>query len=261
LKNLLLAIGRFFRPSAFHYVVLISSTVVLATFFGRYYLGGGGLDVRLRDRRARPEERARAADVISDRIYYGDDSARERYSERLRDASQLAVALGLYTVRERTGSNRVLPNIEAVVDGLQKSPLMPPGFTAERVVKFAGGRDPRGEFVTATGAYYVTYRARPLAFEILAAGERGAADGAVFVVRFPDPAGTIQTAAQSPPAPGSFATVFVAPERNAVVPAPFSPADVYRAAGWGQEPLHATPVTPAEAAEISRFLADVSGKQ
>lgn len=253
------AVKNTLRPSPFHYVMMLAAVLFLLSFGLRLYfqMGETRLDVRFRDRAA---ERASAPAVgdISGKIYFGDDDRSARYAERLRDASQIAISLGLYTVRERTGpSRRVIPDIVEVMEGLEKSDLRPAVVRTMKVQKTPSG-DARGVFLTEGGAYYVSYRPRPLAFEILASGDRGLADGAIFVVRLPEVTGTITRAANAAPQPGAYATVFVAPYANARVPLAFSPPDVYRMAGWGQEPLRAAPVSQAQLSEINRFLGEVA---
>jgi hypothetical protein len=241
------------RPSAFHYTMFIAAAVLLVSFSARFFFGGDqGLDVRFRDRRGyAARSKAQGADVEKG-IYFADDDRSVRYAVRLRDASQIATACALYVVRQRTGFARVVPDIETLLNELEKTALYPPSITDGRVVKYADG-SARGVLQTATGLYYVSYRPKPLAFDVLAAGERGLEDGPVFVVRFPEASGTIIRGKEQPRY-GSFATVFLAPPQNAIVPIPFSPADSYRAAGWAQEPVRSSPVSQDELTEINRFL-------
>lgn len=242
------------RPSPFHYTMFIAAAVLLGSFGARLFFGGGqeGLDVRFRDRRgSAAKSKPREADVDK-RIYFADGDRSVRYADRLRDASQIAFACGLYAVRQRTGFARSVPDIETLLGELEKTPLMPPAVTDARVIKYADGRA-RGVLQTATGLYYVSYRPKPLSFDVLAAGSRGLEDGPVFVVRFPEATGTI-IRGQQQPRYGAFATVFLAPPQNAIVPVPFSPPDSYRAAGWAQEPVRSSPVSQDDLAEINRFL-------
>ena len=253
MKKLLALAGSVVRPSAFHYVMFIACGFLFLSFGARYFFGGEKqLDVRFSDRRA-TDESLRTIRQADAKIYYGDDDRSARYADRLRDAAQIAISLGLYTVRERTASERrEIPDIESVIRGLAASPLMPPGA---RVVS------ERGILLTQTGAYFVRYRPRPLAFEVLAGGARGLEDGAIFIVRFPEATGTFAREQNAQAQYGSFATVFVAPFQNAPVPLPFSPPDSFRAAGWTQEPLRSAPISASEAAEINRFIEIVSARK
>lgn len=253
------AVKNTLRPSPFHYVMMLAAVLFLLSFGARLYFGDkdSRLDVKFRERAA-GEDSSVTSQEIAGRMYYGDDDRAARYAERLRDASQIAISLGLYTVRERTGqTRRIIPDIEGVMEGLEKSELRPAVVRQMKVVKSASG-DSRGVFVTQGGVYIVSYRPSPLAFEILASGGRGLADGAIFVVRMPEVTGTIARGAQAPIQPGSYASVFIAPNTNARVPLPFSPPDVFRAAGWGQEPLRAAPISQAQINEINRFLGEVA---
>lgn len=249
------------RPSPFHYVVFIAGAVFFLAFAARLYFGGGpgGLNVRYRDRKPVAARTSPAEREVESRMYLADEDRSVRYADRLRDASQIAYACGLYAVRQRTGYQRTIPDIVTLMNELEKTPLMPPVVTGARVLKYRDGTE-RAVLQTPTGLYYVSYRPTPLAFDVLAAGERGLDDGAVFVVRMPEASGTIARG-QNPPARGVFASVFVAPYQNAVVPLPFSPADAYRAAGWAQEPVRSAPVSADELAEINRFLAGAGGQQ
>jgi hypothetical protein len=243
------------RPSPFHYTMFIAAAVLLVSFSARFFFGGEeGLDVRFRDRRGYAARSKSQDSAVENNIFFADGDRSVRYSQRLRDASQIAFACGIYVVRQRTGFARVVPDIETLLNELEKTPLYPPIITDGRVVKYADGTS-RGVLQTATGLYYVSYRPKPLAFDVLAAGARGLEDGPVFVVRFPEVSGTIiRGQQQQQPRYGSFATVFLAPPQNALVPVPFSPADSYRAAGWAQEPVRSSPVSQDELTEINRFL-------
>lgn len=252
-------VGNTLRPSAFHYVMIIAGVLFLFSMGARYYFGGAPaqLDVNFRDRATRMRAKQDLAQSLDGKIYFGDDDSQTHYAERLRDASQIAISLALYTVRERMGEKHaVLPDIKAVLDGLDSSPLKPDTVRDMRVVVRPDGA--LGQIITPSGAYYVSYRPRPLAFDVLAAGAHGLSDGAIFILRLPDATGQLARGTNEPPQYGAFATVFIAPYANARLPVPFSPPSSFRAAGWSQEPLRSAPFSPAEVGEINRFVNSVS---
>ncbi len=237
------------RPSAFHYVMMIAGAVFLLSFGIRTYFGDAnqGLEVEFRDRAERTSSPTPSNREIEAKIYYGDDDRFARYAERLRDASQIAISLGLYTVRERM-ANRAPSDVQSVLIGLAKTALMP----ANASLINSGGI-----MMTTNGLYYIRYRPHPLAFEVLAVGAKGFEDGAVFIVRLPEATGTIAQPKDTQAQPGAYATVFVSPFNNATLPVPFSPPSVFRAAGWSQEPLRSSPVSQSELQEISSFINSV----
>ncbi len=196
--------------------------------------------------RRAPHERARP------QLNLGATDISVLYADRLRDATALSLALGLYILHERISNHHLLIGIGDVIDGINHSDLMPPQMQAATS---------SGIFSSPRGLYYVRYRSSPLTIEVLACGSRGLEDGAIFIIRLPEaqpiPVADLAPSEQA----GGFATLFTAPFANAVIPQPFSSAQVFAAAGWAQEPLRATPFSSQQVTELNQWLAAYNNAQ
>lgn len=182
---------------------------------------------------------------------FGDEDPAVRYADRLRDGSALSIAFSLYTLNEALVNRRLLLSVGAVLEGLGKSKLMPPGLTVVN-----GSGVVRG----ATGLYYIRYRAKPFGVEVLSVGGNGLADGEVFVIRVPEMTKAPNEALAPSQVAGNYAAVFVAPRTDALLPKPFTPASVYLSAGWTQEALRAGPYSEEQFEELRSWLAQYQAR-
>ena len=174
---------------------------------------------------------------------FGAQDPSARYAERLRDATALTMSLSLYVLNERITNNHLVPTANVALDGLSKSPLMPPGLSVASSF---------GVVKSSMGLYYVRYRSTPFGVEVMAVGPQGLLDGPVFVVRVSGSQATQNTATGEQ---GQGAALFVSPNSDAPVPTPFAPSVEYLKAGWTQEPLRSTPLTPQQLADLQVWLA------
>lgn len=176
----------------------------------------------------------------------GDNDPAVRYADRLRDASALSISFSLYTLNERMVNNRIIQDNASVLDGLNKSGLMPPGLSVA---------SQSGVVRSPYGLYYIRYRPNPFGVEILSVGGNGLADGEVFIIRLPDSAPPPAAELAPSQSAGGYATLYTAPRGDTVVPKPFASFKDMESAGWKQEPLRAAPYSPEQVQELKNWLA------
>ncbi len=197
---------------------------------------------------------ARSQEVRASSLGEGDVSV--RYADRLRDASALALGLTLHVLHERISNRRILLNSASVLSGFEQTGLLPPQMT----IAAQSAQVNYGTVLSPRGLYIVRYRPTPVTIEVLACGAKGLQDGAVFMVRVPEaqaPPVTLEPQQQA----GNFASVFIAPMNDAVIPAEFSSAQAYAAAGWRQEPLRTVPFTAEQLNNLRTWLATYNQEQ
>ena len=167
------------------------------------------------------------------------------YSDRLREASAIAIGLSLAILDERLSNKRLMTNLEQIFAGTQQRNLLPPLLRIN-----TQARALESDF----GVYYLNYRARPFCLEVVSVGRMGAQSGDNFVLRVPDESGSLTNTDSGQTNLPAYATVWTSPDISAKTPAPFAPAADYAAAGWRQEILRTGDVAPEKLAELSQSL-------
>jgi hypothetical protein len=159
----------------------------------------------------------------------------------------------LFAVRERVQKQKTFADARELLREFGNSELFPPGFTLAEPTRPTS----YGLLATPRGTYFIRYRPRPLALEILAGGSQGLESGAPFMLRVPEVIQPVVAPADpAAPVAGYWATLFVAPASlDAPIPAPFASPAAYLAVGWLAEPLRAVPFTEAQTQELNRWLA------
>lgn len=152
-----------------------------------------------------------------------------RTEERLREASALAVATGLYMVKERT-QGRVPRTVDDLIAGVMQASLLPPGLALSRQ---------SGTLISGHGTLCVRYRPAPLGVEVVSLG-RERADGPAMIVRVPS-SRTNEDGAE----------VYMATKlEDVVIPQAFLSAAEVIALGWSPEPLRAPPLPASEREQL-----------
>jgi len=141
-----------------------------------------------------------------------------RTEERIREATALATAAGLFAAKESL-DKRTPPSVTALLSGVNAAGLLPPGTQL---------LDSSGGVSSSHGQLFVRYRPEPLGIEIVSIGKERM-DGPALLVRVPDD-GRGEDGAR----------LYLANRLDEItVPAPFAhEADVI-ALGFAPEPLRA----------------------
>ncbi len=144
-----------------------------------------------------------------------DDGEVYRTAERLREASALALAAGLYVAGEQV--NRRYPqNAESVIAGVRSAGLLPPGITI----------DARAMLLSPLARLLLRFRSDPLAIEVIDL-PHSREDGPALMVRIP---GTGPD--------GERGSVLIADRLGDIdLPSPFASISDCVRAGWIDQPI------------------------
>jgi hypothetical protein len=141
-----------------------------------------------------------------------------RTEERIREATALATAAGLFAAKESL-DKRTPPSVTALLSGVNAAGLLPPGTQL---------LDSSGGVSSSHGQLFVRYRPEPLGIEIVSIGKERM-DGPALLVRVPDD-GRGEDGAR----------LYLANRLDEItVPAPFAHEAEVIALGFAPEPLRA----------------------
>ena len=162
-----------------------------------------------------------------------DDGEVYRTAERLREASAVALAAGLYVAGEQV--NRHYPqSADSVITGVRSAGLLPPGITV-------GGR---ALLLSPFGRLQLRFRSEPMAIEVIDT-PHSREDGPALMVRIPG---------FGPD--GKHGSVFIADRLGDInLPSPFaSIADCVRA-GWIDQPINQSDTPQEQEQQLRVWLA------
>lgn len=145
-----------------------------------------------------------------------DDGEVYRTAERLREASAVALAAGLYVAEEQV--NRRYPqSADSVIGGLRSASLLPPGITV----------DGRAMLLSRFARVLLRFRSEPLAIEVIDI-PHSREDGPALMIRIPG----------SGP-DGERGSVFLADRLGDInLPSPFASISDCVRAGWIDQPIN-----------------------
>lgn len=259
MKNRLSSVIGFLKPDAGQLVFVVAGIVIVGAFaLSRF--SNETLDARVEFTENSPiaEFKKSRTQLTSESIRLGETDSNLRLAERIREGSSIAIGLSWFVLSERVSdAPKTTSDIGELMENFSRSPLLPPGCH----VLFPVSKPDYGLIETPRGLYFIRYRANPVAIEVLATGNKGSADGAVFVFRVPDRMASEYLANQPnqtsgvKESAGGWASLYIAPEnKNAYIPAPFAPGDAYLNTGWKPEPMRIDKFTPEKLAELQNFL-------
>lgn len=176
----------------------------------------------------------------------GETDQNMRLSARVVEASGIVNALLVYSLAQHFVENKGVPaNASDLLNGFQDSELRPP---------FVQKINSSGHIITARGAYFVTYNAKPLTVSLLASGDDYKRDGAIFVLRAPDETARYYADREKIKS-AAYASLFVAPEQSdGAIPAPFALAQDFLRAGWSVEPLRLNDISSDKLDAVNQML-------
>lgn len=259
MKNFFSRILRFFKPEPLQIVVLTVLLLVFGTSYFQWRRGTSQTDIDISYKNTfQTGDTAQRAQISEESLRLGEDDENLLLTERIKESAAISLGLSVMTLKSRLIDRKNYFTVSELMQAFEVSPMLPP---ATRVLTPQGANPQFGILSTSRGAYYVRYRPAPLAFEILAVGNRGLADGAAFVLRTPDARGAEIEYEANPDEKnlqsfaGNFATVYVAPRNlEAYIPPPFSDANMFTQSGWTPQPLRQSEVSPERIAELRSFL-------
>jgi hypothetical protein len=129
-------------------------------------------------------------------------------AQRLRECGSLLIAVSLSAFEEFRVRGRFPANIDAILTGIQKRSLLPPGIEIRN-----------GAFHSSLSQLKLSYRSDPFSFEIIALPSEGV-QGPAMMFRFP-----------LPPS-GTNSIMYFESSRQQPLPAPFSTTEQLAAIGW-----------------------------
>jgi len=156
-----------------------------------------------------------------------------RTAERLREASAVALAAGLYVAGEQV--NRRYPqSVDSVIAGLRSAGLLPPGITV----------DGRAMFRSPFARLLLRFKLDPLAIEVIDL-PRSREDGPALIVRIPG----------SGP-DGEGGSVFIADRLGDInLPSPFASISDCVRAGWIDQPINQAETPLEQQQQLRAWLA------
>lgn len=129
-------------------------------------------------------------------------------AQRLRECGSLLIAVSLSAFEEFRVHGRFPANIDAILTGIQKRSLMPPGIEIRN-----------GAFHSSLSELKLSYRSDPFSFEIFSLPSKEV-QGPAMLLRFP-----------LPPS-GTNSIIYFESSKQQVFPALFSTAEQLAATGW-----------------------------
>jgi len=162
-----------------------------------------------------------------------DDGEVYRTAERLREASAVALAAGLYVAGEEV--NRRYPqSADSVIAGLRSAVLLPPGITV----------DGRAMLLSPFGRLLLRFKPDPLAIEVIDL-PHSREDGPALMIRIPG----------SGP-DGSGGSVFIADRLGDInPPSPFASISDCVRAGWIDQPINQAETPQEQQQQLRAWLA------
>lgn len=149
-----------------------------------------------------------------------------RTEERIREATALATAAGLFTAKECL-DKRVPESVTALLGGVNNAGLLPAGMQV---------MDGSGVVTTARGQIFLRYRREPLGIEVVSVG-KGRMDGPALLLRVPDD-GMSEDGAR----------LFMATRLDEIsIPTPFAHEAEVIALGFAPEPFRAVKLSNQDA--------------
>lgn len=162
-----------------------------------------------------------------------DDGEVYRTAERLREASAVALAAGLYVAGEEV--NRRFPqSADSVIAGLRSAVLLPPGITV----------DGRAILLSPFGRLLLRFKPDPLAIEVIDL-PHSREDGPALMIRIPG----------SGP-DGQGGSVFIADRLGDInLPSPFASISDCVRAGWIDQPINQAETPQEQQQQLRAWLA------
>jgi len=162
-----------------------------------------------------------------------DDGEVYRTAVRLREASAVALAAGLYVAGEQV--NRRYPrSADSVIAGVRSAGLLPPGVTV----------DGRAMLLSPFSTELVRFRSDPLAIEVIDI-PHSREDGPALMVRIPG-SGT----------DGERGSVFIADRLGDIdLPSPFASISDCVRAGWVDQPINQAETPQEQQQQLRAWLA------
>ena len=162
-----------------------------------------------------------------------DDGEVYRTAERLREASAVALAAGLYLAGEQV--NRRYPQTaDSVIAGILSAGLLPPGITV----------DGRATLLSPFSTELLRFRSDPLAIEVIDV-PHSREDGPALMVRIPG----------SGP-DGERGSVFIADRLGDItLPSPFASISDCVRAGWIDQPINQSETPQEQQQQLRAWLA------
>lgn len=162
-----------------------------------------------------------------------DDGEVYRTAERLREASAVALAAGLYVAGEQV--NRRYPqSVDSVIAGFRSAGLLPPGITV----------DARAMLLSPFSTELLRFRSDPLAIEVIDV-PHSREDGPALMVRIPG-SGT----------DGERGSVFIADRLGDIdLPSPFASISDCVRAGWIDQPINQAETPQEQQQQLRAWLA------
>jgi hypothetical protein len=162
-----------------------------------------------------------------------DDGEVYRTAERLREASAVALAAGLYVAGEQV--NRRYPqSADSVIAGLRSAGLLPPGITV----------DGRAMLLTPFARLVFRFRPDPLAIEVIDI-PHSREDGPALMVRIPGSS-----------TDGERGSVFIADRLGDISPtSPFASISDCARAGWIDQPINQSETPQEQQQQLRAWLA------
>jgi hypothetical protein len=162
-----------------------------------------------------------------------DDGEVYRTAERLREASAVALAAGLYVAGEQV-NRRYAQSPDSVIAGLRSAGLLPPGITV----------DGRAMLLSPFGRLLLRFRSEPMAIEVIDLPQTRQ-DGPAIMVRIPG----------SGP-DGEQGSVFIADRLGDIdLPSPFASISDCVRAGWIDQPINQTDTPQEQQQQLRAWLA------
>ncbi len=179
------------------------------------------------------------------------DGAMYRTADRTRDATSLALALGLSRMSDYAGGRPAPASVDDLLRQVAKRGLMPPGLSLPP----EAAPDSSGVVANERATVYVRYRVAPFGVEVVSVG-RTHGDGAALLVRLPS---EVTTRASNSSLGGedeaAGVSLFMSATISQVeVPPPFCSVADMDARGWTLEPARKAAVAPARLAELQEWL-------
>jgi len=162
-----------------------------------------------------------------------DDGEVYRTAVRLREASAVALAAGLYVAGEQV-NRRYLQSADSVIAGVRSAGLLPPGITT----------DARAMLLSPFSTELLRFRSDPLAIEVIDI-PHSREDGPALIVRIPG-SGT----------DGERGSVFIADRLGDIdLPSPFASISDCVRAGWIDQPINQAETPLEQQQQLRAWLA------
>jgi hypothetical protein len=219
-----------------HKLPLITTAVIVALIMGARFMSTvltddiGGVDPRVTlppNQAQEILERQRRQQIQA--LVSVSEGEVSRTEERMRETTALALAASLFAATESL-ANRIPSTEEALLSGVQKVGLLPPGMQLidnSRLV------------TSARGALQVRYRSEPLCIEVVSIG-RVRADGPVLLLRVP-------SMISGKDEPGDVVLYMATRLDEITIPQPFASEAQIIAFGFAPEPLRAATLPSLDA--------------